>query len=31
MRVLGRRVVRILKNAADLRDEEEDDDDDDDN
>ena len=31
MRVLGRRVVRILKNAADMRDEEEDDDDDDDN
>jgi hypothetical protein len=30
MRVLGRRVVRILKSAADLRDEEDDDDDDDD-
>jgi hypothetical protein len=28
MRVLGRRVVTVLKNAADLRDEEEDDDDD---
>jgi len=31
MRVLGRRVVSILKSAADLRDEEDDDDDDDDN
>jgi hypothetical protein len=31
MRVLGRRVVSMLKSAADMRDEEDDDDDDDDN